>query len=346
MLDEPSLILSGTWYARPDGSDRLLGVSVSVADSLSAIEEQMRVRALLDPQDALVRPPLAAEPVGLSNLPIDVASPRFAAAIADGDRRFWVKTGFVALSAVLALVIAFLAAVVQSRKQRFVELKSDFVATVSHELRTPLASIRLMAETLERRTAGIRAARDYPTRIVGEIDELTFLVDNILSFNRLDKGRWKPRREHVALRALIDDVTSELPAVSGEPVEVTVTGLDHVMLAADRELLRLLLRNLTKNACVYNERSPVRIDVRGNREGSMWVLEVSDNGSGIEPSQTKRIFSDFYRAGPAQTRGSGLGLAICRKTMQAHGGRIRVAYSSDEGTTFALSFPANIVEDS
>ena len=233
----------------------------------------------------------------------------------------------------------------QSRKQKFVELKSGFVSAVSHELRTPLASIRLMAETLERRTKNVPGTRDYPTRIVREIDDLSFLVENLLSFNRLDKGRWKPRRQDVAMDDVVDTLEEDLRAVGARPVELQTSGLSGVTVHADPELLRLLLRNLGKNACLYNERDPVRLSLRARTEGARWILEVTDNGVGIPAAEWGRIFGDFYRAPGTRARGSGLGLAICRHIMEAHDGSIEIAQSSPEGTTFALAFPATILTE-
>jgi len=339
MLDAPSLILGGSWYARPAGPDRIIGVAIGIDELLRSVESEMRARALLEPDDALMRPDVTPEVVPLPTLVLDVRSSRFGRALEDAERRFWLMTGFVGLSAFLALIIVALALFIQLRRQRFVELKSDFVATVSHELRTPLASIRLMAETLERRTAGQPSVRDYPARIVRDIDDLAFLVENILSFNRLDKGRWKPRPSPVALDELAALIEQELPTFAPRAVEWHTQGLQGVTLDADHELVKLLLRNLAKNACAYNERDPIRIRVVGRREGNRFVITVSDNGIGIPPAEQKRIFSDFYRAKGTVSRGSGLGLAICRKIMTAHGGRIVVAASSPEGTTFELTFP-------
>jgi signal transduction histidine kinase len=207
-----------------------------------------------------------------------------------------------------------------------------------------------MAETIERRTAGFAAARDYPTRMVREIDDLAFMVENILSFNRLDKGRWRPRRERVDLRTIVDDVARDLALWSSKPVEVICRDLDGVIVRADPELLRLLLRNLGKNACAYCDRPTVEIEisaaVHAGWRGNGLTVQVSDNGVGIPRREHRRNFGDFYRAGgmPA-SRGSGLGLAICRKTMAAHGGRIRITRSSSAGTAFALEFPPGMVEE-
>jgi signal transduction histidine kinase len=346
-IDLPALVKGGEWYARTDPNGIVMGTRVDLDGLIAEIDAQMRQRALIEPEDRLELPELHAAIAPVATLPIVVTAPRFAAHIVDADQNYRIKSVFLVGSIGLALVIVVLAVVLASRRTRFVELKNDFVATVSHELRTPLASLRLMAETIERRTAGFPAARDYPTRMVREIDDLAFMVENILSFNRLDKGRWRPRRERVALRGVVDDVGRDLAQWSSKPVEISCRAIDGVIVRADPELLRLLLRNLGKNSCAYCDRDTVEIELVAQRErrGALTLL-VSDNGVGIAKKEHKRIFGDFYRAGgtPA-SRGSGLGLAICRKTMEAHGGRIRITRSSSAGTTFALEFPRAMVEE-
>jgi signal transduction histidine kinase len=246
----------------------------------------------------------------------------------------------VALCAVLSLGIAALAFVAQHRKYRFLELKSDFVATVSHELRTPLASIRLLAETLEWRLAEGTDARDYPARIVRETDGLNFLVENLLSFNRIDKGRWVPRLEPVRLDELVSLLRRDLEAWSKVPVELEAE-VGEQAFRADAQLLRLLLSNLARNACAYNTRTPVRLRIEALPGGR---VRFSDNGIGIPQAQWETAFEEFVRL-PGQGRdvpGSGLGLALCRRIMRLHGGSLRVAASSPEGTTFELAFPPTV----
>jgi signal transduction histidine kinase len=226
------------------------------------------------------------------------------------------------------------------RRHRFLALKGDFVSAVSHELRTPLASIRLMAETLERRTRDVPGVRDYPARIVRDIDGLGFLVENILSFNRLSRGKWKPQRESVRLGDVVARLAAERDLWARRAAELTGDDLDRVVLRADRDLLKLLLTNLLRNACSYNERDPARVRLSAvPRPAGGWIVRVGDNGVGIPTAEHERIFDDFYRAREGSERGSGLGLAICRKVMEAHGGSVRVAESSPAGTTFELCFP-------
>jgi len=338
------VIDEGRWYLAPRSSSQLRGIAIDLDAQVESLQDEMRRRGLLQPEDRVTLP-ASATPTSLSALPFEILAPRLERARAEAEERFWLKTTFVVTSAFLVLVIVVLALLLQRRRHRFVELKSDFVATVSHELRTPLASIRLMAETLERRTRGFEGARDYPQRIVRDIDELAFLVENILSFNRLDKGRWQPRRSEVPLGDLLDRVLEDLPHYGFDDVQLRTEGLEAVVVQGDRELLTLLFRNLVKNACTYNERRPIELSARGHHEGSRFVVDLADNGVGIPAADRGRIFEDFRRGSATRARGSGLGLSISRKTIEAHGGRIRIVESSPEGTRFALEFPTTMVHD-
>lgn len=340
----PMLLDHGRVFVRPRTAVVLLGTEVDLDEAVLGVEEEMRTKGLLEPEDGLLSPQVTTESLELSSLRIPVVAPRLERAADQADQRFWLKTSFVVLCAVLASVLVALAGVLQSRRLRFVELKSNFVAAVSHELRTPLASIRLMAETLERRTKGLPGARDYPSRIVRESDDLAFLVDNLLSFNRLDKGRWKPRCEEVDGRDLVAQLDDDLAGLASRPVEFSSEGLTDVRLWADPELLRLLLRNLAKNACNYCERDPIELSVHAELAGDGWVMTFTDNGVGIPAAERNKVFTDFYRGRGTRARGSGLGLSICRQIMQAHGGDLEVARSDETGTTFRLRFPASILQ--
>ena len=337
-LSGPVLVRAG-WYLEPRGGSQVRGVAVDAAALLESLTREMRERGLLE-ADGQVRLLGDEQVLSLDALPLSVETPEWARAQGALVRRYRLKTGMVALCAVLALGIAALSFVAQRRKYRFVELKSDFVATVSHELRTPLASIRLLAETLEWRLAEGTDARDYPARIVREADGLGFLVENLLSFNRIDKGRWVPKLSPVRLDELVSGLRRDLEAWSKVPVELEAE-VGEQTFHADGQLLRLLLSNLARNACAYNTRSPVRLRIEALPGGR---VRFSDNGIGIPPAQWETVFEEFVRL-PGQGRevpGSGLGLALCRRIMRLHGGSLRVAASSPEGTTFELTFPPTV----
>ncbi|MDY7230823.1 sensor histidine kinase [Hyalangium rubrum] len=337
-LSGPTLI-GERWYLEPDG-EVVRGIAVQLEDLLPVVSREMRERALFDAEDEVRLGDL--DPVQpLSSLKLAVVMPRWAATEKDITQRYGLKTVLVAICGALAVAIVVLAGLAQHRKYRFLELKSDFVATVSHELRTPLASIRLLAETLERKARNTPEVRDYPARIIQATDGLHFLVENILSFNRIDKGRWAPQFAQVRLEELVGTLRSDLAGATSVPVQLT-SDVGEVELTADPSLLRLLFSNLGRNACAYNHRAPVEISLHAHAvPGKGCTVLFGDNGIGIPEREWENVFQDFYRLkhpGP-EVHGSGLGLALCRRIMHVHGGTLRIASSSPQGTTFALIFP-------
>jgi two-component system sensor histidine kinase SenX3 len=339
-LAEPQLRPDG-WYVEPVGADGARGLRLGAIALLGSVREEMQARGLLDGEDRLElsRTDIA---VPVSTLAVVLESPRMRAAVAELESRYGLKALLLGLSGALALAIIGLAVLAHERKVRFLALRSEFVSTVSHELRTPLSAIRVMAETLERRVGGMPGAGNYPSRIIAEADGLSRLVENILTYNRLEKGRWESRREQVPLEELLRRVVEDASAQNATSVELKAESLEGVSLPGDPELLRMLFSNLVHNACRYTPRSPVELKVEARHEGAT-VVRVSDNGVGIPRESWEAVFEEFRRLRnqtlPAKG-GSGLGLAICRRIMTLHGGAIRVAASGPEGTTFELTFPS------
>ncbi len=292
----------GGWYVERNG-DVVRGIRVDLERETAEVQAQMKQLGLVEPAD-------------------------WEAAVARAHGLFRLKAGLLGLIGALGLGVIALVQLAQRRKQRFVEMKEDFVAAVSHELKTPLASMRVMAETLEHRLEGNAAAKDYPQRLVAEVDGLHGLIENILSFNRLDKGRWAPQRSRFPLSSLKQTLVDDAPQAKLE-----FEGFEGVELNADAELLKLCLLNLLRNACKYNARAP---EVRFSwRDG---VLRVADNGIGVPREQWERVFEDFVRLKAVPRPGTGLGLALCRRVMEMHGGSIHIEQSGPEGTVFALRF--------
>ncbi|MCI0670166.1 MAG: HAMP domain-containing histidine kinase, partial [Myxococcaceae bacterium] len=327
-LDGPALV-GGRWYVEPHGDD-VRGVAVDPLAVAAEVEEELRRNRLVG-TEARVRLHVAAGAlVPLEQVRLPVELPAWTSAEHELEARYRLKSLLVAACGVLALALLALTLLSQRRKHRFLALKSDFVATVSHELRTPLASIRLLAETLENRLGTHPDARDYPARIVREVEDLSFLVENILSYNRLEKGRWRPHLTRVRLEEILATLRADLATLPAD-VELTVEA-DELELEADPSLLRLVLGNLARNACAYNTRRPVRLSLTAHARPRPTLL-LADNGIGIPEEAWESVFGDFYRLkGPdLEVRGSGLGLALCRRVMALHGGSIRVAASSPTG---------------
>ncbi|XXF80755.1 HAMP domain-containing sensor histidine kinase [Myxococcaceae bacterium GXIMD 01537] len=335
-----AVLLGESWYIEPRREDVVVGLSVDLPALLGTISADLRERNLLGRDERVFLPPGALLPV--ESVRLRMLSPQADAAEAAIEQRHGLKSLLVAICGGLAVAIVVLAAAAQQRKFRYLELKSDFVATVSHELRTPVASIRLLTETLERRFGASPEARDYFGQLLQTTDGLHFLIENVLSFNRIDKGRWAPRRARVRLDELASTLHADVSGAAKVPVRLSVDVGD-VELDVDPSLIRLLLSNLGRNACAYNERDPVELSLRAYaEEGGECTVLFKDNGRGIPESEWERVFQEFYRLTPdgPEVHGSGLGLALCQRIMALHGGSLRITASSPQGTTFALTFPA------
>jgi len=348
-LDTPALV--GDWYVAPGPNERFYGIAVDVQQMLVRVRDHMTERELLEPEadvslSTLARASLAdwiPEPV--EHLDLEIRAPGWESERTRIATRFRAKTGLALACAGFAVAIAVLTVIGQQRKRRMLELRAEAVAMLSHELRTPLASLRLQAETLQHRLADVPAASEYPRRILRDIDGLSFLVENILSFNRIERGAWQPERRAVSLGDLVRQMREELEAVDLSKLDVHAPGLDSVLLYVDPDWMRLLLLNLARNACQHNEQG--RVCLRIEAEVAECVrVRFSDNGIGIPPEDWERVFEDFYRSTNARTsRGSGLGLAISRRILRMHQGKIRVLASSSGGTTFEITLPRRTMDE-
>jgi two-component system OmpR family sensor kinase len=220
-----------------------------------------------------------------------------------------------------------------------------FVGDASHELRTPLTSIRGFAE-LYRQGAVTDVGRAM-SRVEDEATRMGGLVDDLLQLARLDLQR-PMERTAVDLVALATDAVHDAGAADPSRAVSLVADDATCEVDGDRHRLTQVLANLLANARVHTPPgTPVR--VRLWVDGASAVLDVSDEGPGIDPADRERVFDRFYRADPSRTRasgGSGLGLAIVAGIVEAHGGSVAVVDRAAEGivgATFRVRLPLRVV---
>jgi len=249
------------------------------------------------------------------------------------------------LGIVLIGAFSFVAARYVSRQMRLTRLKNDFVATVSHELKTPLASMRVFVDTLlDGRVEGEAQAKEYLGLIAKENERLSRLIDNFLTFSRMERNKQTFEREEIA--------PGEIVAAAGESVKercerpgckLTIdVARDLPGIIGDKGALVTVLVNLLDNAYKYSG-DEKEIAIRVFAEEGKVCFSVADNGVGISRRDRKRIFERFYQADQSLSRaggGCGLGLAIVKFIVDAHGGTIDVASEPGKGSVFAVRLPA------
>lgn len=248
----------------------------------------------------------------------------------------------VAAAVMFAITIYFIGGAM-ARETKLARLQADFVGAVSHELRTPLASIRQISEMLaEDRVAAERRAA-YHARLRWESERLQRLVENLLDFQRIESSAGRERFEPLEVALLVKNVVEEFrEEVRDSGCKVMLHTDDVPSVRGDGEMIGRALWNLLDNAAKY---SPTvrEIVVEVGSDGREVHIAVRDRGVGIARRDIDVIFEKFTRAESARltgARGSGLGLAMVREIAEAHGGRVAVASTPGEGSTFTITFPA------
>ena len=229
------------------------------------------------------------------------------------------------------------------KQQRASLLKSEFIANVSHELKTPLSLIRMFSELIALgKVKSESTGREYAEIITRESERLGRLIENVLDFARIERGKvaydfhegdlrevveraldvYRYRLEHEKMTLALE-IEPNLPAVK-----------------LDDSAMTLALFNLLENAVKYAGPGPVRVSL--GRDGAQLVLAVADRGPGVPADEQRRIFDRFYRSPDARgrnVRGSGIGLSLVKHIAEAHGGRVALASAPGQGATFSIFIP-------
>src|SRR5215470_1213043 len=227
--------------------------------------------------------------------------------------------------------------------------QTRFLRHVSHELKTPLTAVREGAELLRDRVGGeLSAEQREIVRIVRENTlHLQKLIEDLLTYHQtrnIEPQTLGP----VPLAEVIRRVIREHKLAALARMITFETKLKPAILIGDGEKVRVIVDNLLSNAIKYSPRSGL-IGVRLAVDDGAAVLDVLDEGPGIDPADRPHIFESFYQGSPApdgRIKGSGLGLAIAREYALAHGGRIELLDRTDgkRGAHFRLWLPLAAVE--
>jgi len=220
-------------------------------------------------------------------------------------------------------------------------IKNDFVHTVSHDLRSPLTSVLGYAELIGRTGPLNEHQRDFMARLQASIQNITALVNDLLDLGRIDSG-FDTRREIVQLENILAYTLDVLSGqIRARNLEVNVEQAPGIPpLRANPLRLRQMLDNLIGNAIKYTPPGG-KIQIHLWSRENQVILQVSDTGPGIPPSDQPHVFEKFYRGAnvPDDVPGSGLGLAIVKSIVESHQGRVWVESKPGEGTSIFVVLP-------
>ena len=222
--------------------------------------------------------------------------------------------------------------------------KTDFLAVMSHELRTPLTAIMGYEELLSDGITGpiTEVQRQQLGRINASARHLLGLIDEILTFARVDIGRERVRWESMSINHTLTDAAALLqPMAADKQLTLVIEPLDEDQaIQTDGTKLRQMLVNLLSNGIKFTDKGEVRIGCAV--DNGILEVRIADTGVGIAAENIEDIFEPFWQAEQTATRktgGTGLGLSVTRKLARLLGGDVTVASRMGAGSTFLLTLP-------
>ena len=314
--------------------------------SSRALPEDAKVDVILPGREPVGQSPAISQAGSLMpgwRLSIAVDDKSLFDASADRQIAAYLWTGILVILSTLAMALLIAWAV--RRQIRVARLKNDIVATVSHELKTPLASMRLLIDTLlDAEDFDPRRVREYLHLIGRENTRLSRLIENFLTFSRLEQDRYAFNPTDLQPMDIIDaasqavrdrfqssDCRFDIEAAPGLPtfmgdadalVTAVVNLLDNAYKYSDEDK-HIILRTFAQDGCVY--------------------FQVQDNGIGISRTGSRNVFKRFYQVDQTLSgisTGVGLGLSIVRAIVLAHGGKVEIDSEPGRGSTFTIKVPA------
>jgi two-component system phosphate regulon sensor histidine kinase PhoR len=250
------------------------------------------------------------------------------------------QVALIALSMAVILIAVVFILYAADKERRLADMKSDFIANVSHELKTPLSVIRMFGEMLlTRRVGDENKQREYLEIICSETERLGSLIENVLDFAALERGKRRYEMRRCDLAALAQRAVDTLHyRFEREGIQVHVQHSGEAATGiGDEQGLLLVIINLLDNAVKHGDRTP--IDVSVDCVDDEIRVAVRDHGPGIAQSDRKRVFERFYRSPTSKGRGSGIGLAIVKRIAEEHHGRVFAENASDGGAIVGFAIP-------
>ena len=225
--------------------------------------------------------------------------------------------------------------------------RKEFLQNLSHEFKTPVFAIQGFIDTLlNGALENPEVNRRFLQKAGRNVERLVHLINDLDEISRLERGELKLHPQNFIIQDLVREVFETL-SLKGEQAGITFSikkGCEQPLTVwADKEKIRQVLTNLVDNSIKYGKRGGTSVASMYHTDGQNILIEISDDGMGIEEKNLTRVFERFYRTTAGRSRdvsGRGLGLAICKHIVEAHGHNIHVRSKIDIGTTIGFTLSA------
>lgn len=223
--------------------------------------------------------------------------------------------------------------------------RKEFLQNLSHEFKTPLFAIQGYVETLLDGKANQEVSQKFLTNAHNNIMRMTHLVNDLDEITKLENNQQPLHKVNFIIQEQIREVFDgvQMQAANKEIRCTTKKGSEQpVMVHADKEKIGRVLNNLVHNALNYGKQGGHILAGVYKTDEETVLIEISDNGTGIDEQVLPRIFERFFRTDTGRNRhhgGSGLGLSICKHIIEAHGQNIHARSTPEVGTTIGFTLP-------
>jgi two-component system, OmpR family, phosphate regulon sensor histidine kinase PhoR len=227
------------------------------------------------------------------------------------------------------------------------QFRKEFLQNLSHEFKTPVFALQGYIETLlDGAMEDPETSKRFLSKASKNIDRLVNLIQDLDEISRLERGELKLIKQNFIIQDLVKEVFDSL-FITAQKNNIAFSikkGCEQPLTVfADKEKIRQVIINLVENSVKYGKYGGSITASMYNTDGKNILVEISDDGIGIEDQHLPRIFERFYRTAEGRSRdvtGSGLGLAICKHIIEAHGHSIHVRSTADVGTTIGFTLDA------
>lgn len=229
-------------------------------------------------------------------------------------------------------------------------MRANLLRAVSHDLRTPLTTIYGFSTTLlENETITDEQKKIMLTGIKEDSEWLIRMVENLLSITRIDSGQVKIIKTLTVLDELIDSVMRKFKnRYPNQKVEIEIPD-EVIIIPMDAILIEQVIINILENA-VQHAKGMTKLEFKVLKHGSKIVFEIRDNGCGINPKLSSRLFTGYYNSSEdfiadGQKKNAGIGLSVCAAIIKAHSGSIAAENLKTGGAVFRFALDSEDLSD-